>query len=516
MRLLFLAVAAALSLHADVTLRYKIDSNPAAALPPGVDSAPVLRMKGAKGVTTLGRLTAIIDTTTRELTLIDPDRKTYATFPIAEYASKNAPKMAEAAKMMPKFDTKSRKTGRIQSISGIQTEETAATLGMDFGGASVSIDMHVWTATQAEVLRVPAIRELTALDLWLQYFLKFGDEFEMPNVNGLLLRMEMQVHAKAPNIDASKSIFNMTMDTAELSTAAIPDSAFQVPEGFTARPAEELMQNTTAPAIVSDSAVQAFVPHLDPLEKAQSESTVSGMVRLIVTIGPDGKVLDAEPIAGPEALRKLAVEDVRKFKYRPVLRDGKPATAMTEATLFFGDGVGAQGFADGMTAYQRVAALQEKFPRTPQQAFADLENDLGDRRDAVHLTDLAKAALDAEDLTKAETYANAALSDKADANDIWNAGNRVHYGHIVLGRVALRRGDVAAAAQHLIAAGKTKGSPQLNSFGPDFVLAKELFAKGETGAVVEYLDECRAFWTMAGSRLDSWKADIRAGKTPKM
>ena len=97
---------------------------------------------------------------------------------------------------------------------------------------------------------------------------------------------------------------------------------------------------------------------------------------------------------------------------------------------------------------------------------------------------------------KAESYAYEMLvlaeREKDDPCD-WNYGNAVHDAHNILGRVALRRGDVESAKKHLIQAGKTIGSPQLNSFGPSMVLAKELLEKGESGTVLVYLDLCEAF-----------------------
>jgi len=309
-----------------------------------------------------------------------------------------------------------------------------------------------------------------------------------------------------------KSTFEMHLETAELSTAPLDGAVFQVPEGFAGRPAEELLQNT-APV---DTTAQAFIPHLDPVEaphRDYSDTTVVGIVHLLVTVGSDGKVIDAEPLGGPAQLRPLALADVRKYLYRPVLRDGKPVVAITEATLFYlppGTRPPAPNLAESMGTAKRLADLQAQFPRTPEQVLADLEHDVGDRT-RFYITDLATAALDADDLDKAEAYAKQALAAE---DDDWNSGNRMHYGHIVLGRAALRRDNLPQARAELLAAGKTKGSPQLDSFGPDVVLAKALLEKGETAAVLEYLAEVRAFWKMGGSRLDSWTEAIKAGNKP--
>jgi hypothetical protein len=186
MRPLLLLAAAALSLHADVTLRYKIDSTPAAAMPPGISETPVLRMKGARGATSIGRLDAIIDFNRRSVTVLDRDRKTFATFPISEFGQKAAQAKALRAgdgpnPLIPKLDTKSRKTGRKTAILGIQAEETDITAAMDMDKVSFTMHFAYWTPTAAEVLRVPAIRELTALNLWYENFLGLGgDDFQLP------------------------------------------------------------------------------------------------------------------------------------------------------------------------------------------------------------------------------------------------------------------------------------------------------------------------------------------------
>ena len=99
-------------------------------------------------------------------------------------------------------------------------------------------------------------------------------------------------------------------------------------------------------------------------------------------------------------------------------------------------------------------------------------------------------------------------------NGDWNDGNAIHDGNMVRGLVALRSGNVQQAAQDLIEAGKTTGSPQLNSFGPDMMLASELLEKGQRDAVLEYLVSCKKFWTLGAARLDAWIDLIRSGGKP--
>ena len=97
----------------------------------------------------------------------------------------------------------------------------------------------------------------------------------------------------------------------------------------------------------------------------------------------------------------------------------------------------------------------------------------------------------------------------------WNYGNAIHDGNMILGRVAAKSGKVEEAAQFLRAAGRTPGSPQLNTFGPNMSLAKDLLAKGQRTAVLEYFEACKRFWEMHDGRLDQWASQVRSGQEPQ-
>lgn len=62
------------------------------------------------------------------------------------------------------------------------------------------------------------------------------------------------------------------------------------------------------------------------------------------------------------------------------------------------------------------------------------------------------------------------LEENRDTNS-WNHGNAVYLSNVLLGRVALREGRLTEARSYLRAAGKSPGSPQLGSFGPELVVA---------------------------------------------
>ena len=130
------------------------------------------------------------------------------------------------------------------------------------------------------------------------------------------------------------------------------------------------------------------------------------------------------------------------------------------------------------------------------------------------LDHLAEFAFAAGKFARARRYALEALRVAPTFVDNWNYGNAVHRGHQVLGRLALRSGRLGNARRELLASGQVPGSPQLNSFGPSFVLAREMLSEGEWEVVAEYLTEVGAFWTSGQGALVKWLGDVRHRRMP--
>ena len=110
----------------------------------------------------------------------------------------------------------------------------------------------------------------------------------------------------------------------------------------------------------------------------------------------------------------------------------------------------------------------------------------------------------------AEELAGLAPKFKGD----WNYGNAIQDANQVLGRIALAAGRLDEAKQRLLASGDSPGSPQMNSFGPNMQLAKDLIQKGEKDVVLEYFERCRKFWTLGQDRLTAWSESVRIGVMP--
>jgi len=130
------------------------------------------------------------------------------------------------------------------------------------------------------------------------------------------------------------------------------------------------------------------------------------------------------------------------------------------------------------------------------------------------LNDAAKQSFVLGKTDDARRYADKLLALAPKFRDNWNYGNAVQDGNLVLGRLAVSEGRIDDGKRCLLAAGDSPGSPQMDSFGPNMSLAKDLLAKGERDAVLDYFERCRKFWSSDWGKLDAWTKDVRAGRVP--
>lgn len=152
-----------------------------------------------------------------------------------------------------------------------------------------------------------------------------------------------------------------------------------------------------------------------------------------------------------------------------------------------------------------------------QMSLAQFENSLtlSDEMARFRLLPVcASAAFECGEFSKAKAYAAEALLKASKPDFDWIAGDSIHEGNVILGRVALRAGDCEAARTHLIRAGKTPGSPHLKSAGPNMILAKELLEQGERQIVIEFLKLCAHFWFSFDHQPDQWIHILEQGGVP--
>lgn len=98
----------------------------------------------------------------------------------------------------------------------------------------------------------------------------------------------------------------------------------------------------------------------------------------------------------------------------------------------------------------------------------------------------------------------------------WNYGNAIHDANRILGLISLNDGKIDEAAKYLISSGKSTGSPQLDSFGPELDLANELLKLGKTREVLIYLKDIELFWDLNDGRINKWVEEIESGGKPEI
>ena len=157
-------------------------------------------------------------------------------------------------------------------------------------------------------------------------------------------------------------------------------------------------------------------------------------------------------------------------------------------------------------------------PVTPQQRLQRAMTELSAAKTPEErfyaLNDAAKDSFVVGQIEDAQKYAQELMTLLPQFQGNWNYGNAVQDANLVLGRVAARAGRIDDAKRYLLEAGKSPGSPQMDSFGPNMSLAKDLLEKGERQVVLEHFELCRKFWKMHDGRLDTWRQEVKDGKIP--
>lgn len=203
------------------------------------------------------------------------------------------------------------------------------------------------------------------------------------------------------------------------------------------------------------------------------------------------------------------------MKTRPA---GRPWYAMNGSMLCMIDGERRRQLEgqERVTAYRESIACSQEFYDFALERSQAMPTD-SDMKVPVQgmKKGLAEAAVEAEETELAKSLALSLLEQNLDPNSFYY-GAIIHDANQVLGRVALREGNVADARRHLLEAGKTPGGPGLNSFGPSFFLARELLDRGEREVVLEYLELVRRFWNNPGAVriLDQSEREIQEGEIP--
>ena len=285
--------------RADVTLRYKMEvkANPGLPARMTVGAVPqesVLRLKGGKVFSSAMGFTSIVDFATKQITLLDAATKRYARVTSDQFGremSRAIPELpAEARTAMPSMKADvapARVTGRTAVIQGVEAEEREIVVSIAGPampnmppGPMVRMVIQLWSAKPGEAARVPAMRELTEYSLWsyatmnptafmgtaMKQLPGFSDLLEplmkeiqkgttvlrmhmdmfMPAMAAMLQRLPAGSNPLGANFNPDEPFTQMNQEVVEISTAAVPDSVFQIPEGYQEAPASDLIKGLLA------------------------------------------------------------------------------------------------------------------------------------------------------------------------------------------------------------------------------------------------------------------------------
>jgi TonB family protein len=340
-------VFSTLALHADVTIRYKIDYKLTASLPPAMinqalqqmdSSMPkeaVIQVKGNKGYSNSGKIICLTDFGKQEITLVDTASKTFATMPMKDFTDKLGASMpAQTSSESIKTNFSTRKTGRTDTVQGVAAEENEMVISMDMAepigaqpaGPLMKMAMQVWNAQPEEALRVPALRQWAGYAAYSNYLMPltalqkvfagmpaatqgFGSMLEEKN-KGLLLKSRTQIYMPMMSwlvqrgFDSNAPVMEVTNEIVELSADPVDDSVFQLPDGYQAAPVEDLMKSVTTPQAVSSPA------------STPSASAPGGSAPQRIRVGPSVQAFNlahqVEPVYPPLA-EQAGIEGTVRF-----------------------------------------------------------------------------------------------------------------------------------------------------------------------------------------------------------
>jgi len=288
--------------YADVTLRYKAEIKPNPGLPAqmveamgkGVSASMppegVLQIKGDKGFSSMGPIRSIVDMKGKQITVLDPEKQQYGTTDMEHFAEEarkvfsDMPPEARAAMGTMKISSDSRMTGRTTTIQGIEAEEREATMSIEGPavpnmppGPMITMTMQFWTAKAGQEERSPALKELLQRRLWdyetmspaammqamfrdmpgmgegmvkfiedmrsaNRVVLRTNASMRMPGVMAMMKQMPADKNPFGEKFDADAPLFEIRNEVVEISTAAIPDSVFEIPAGYKAVPLAEIVK----------------------------------------------------------------------------------------------------------------------------------------------------------------------------------------------------------------------------------------------------------------------------------
>ncbi len=169
------------------------------------------------------------------------------------------------------------------------------------------------------------------------------------------------------------------------------------------------------------------------------------------------------------------------------------------------------------SAYESLARRAQPDEKKPlwEKTIAELEKAFqlqrGHRKQFL-LNDIAEAAFEAGDTTKARDRATEVLTAEASG-----ATSYFRYkAEIVLARTALASGDKAGMREYMKKACLDAADPAVHAGMPSIELIQEMLAHGDTDDALAYLRLCETAWPESVEKIRNMAGLVKQGRTPSI
>jgi hypothetical protein len=152
----------------------------------------------------------------------------------------------------------------------------------------------------------------------------------------------------------------------------------------------------------------------------------------------------------------------------------------------------------GKTIFRESKKYGKCDVKKAKEAFKFFENALHmlkNKKDIFNLHfNLTEAALLANDKTKAEKYSKELLKLSKSFRSNVKYYDAKHLANITLAKIYFKKNMFNISKEYFIKSSKIKGSPTLNSFGPDKELLYKFIQKKDYRVAKKYMNNCQKFW----------------------
>jgi protein TonB len=99
--------------------------------------------------------------------------------------------------------------------------------------------------------------------------------------------------------------------------------------------APEAAMQAIEPVVVPEAAERALLTDQPAVDFPSSSTGQPATVTLQVLVGRDGTVQDAKFMQGSLAFARVAIDGVKRWKFKPYIMNGRPVSVQTPMTISF-------------------------------------------------------------------------------------------------------------------------------------------------------------------------------------